>query len=439
MKKYNIILYVWCSIFAIGQEKISLEESIAIGLKQNFDILITKSEYDISTINNKWGNAGALPQINLSSRIEKNVSDQTNNPTSFIQELLKSDVINAGANINWTLFNGFAIRANKERLEQLQNLSENNFTLIIENNVQSIILAYYNCVIQKEREKLLQEIVNLSKERIIYEQTRNEIGISSKMEFLQMKNALLTDSSNLLIQKTNYINAVKNFNMLLSVDIEKEWIFTSDIKHDFKLYKFEDLLKKSLSDNTNIQNQYINIKLSEQDIILTKSSKYPMISFNSGLSYNQNNYDIGDANIEYTGSTTGRSLNYFTNLSMSLRIFNGGQVYNRIREMKIRNETNEIRLKKAKQEISYELSKTLQEYNNNIVLYNINKEAFDISKRNYELASDKKNRGIINSFTLRDIEIIYISSGINYLQSSYNLLERNMNLLRISGGILQER
>tara|TARA_B100000287_G_C20159695_1_gene593643 strand:- start:4 stop:498 length:495 start_codon:yes stop_codon:yes gene_type:complete len=164
-----------------------------------------------------------------------------------------------------------------------------------------------------------------------------------------------------------------------------------------------------------------------------------MISFNSGLSYNQNNYDIGDANIEYTGSTTGRSLNYFTNLSMSLRIFNGGQVYNRIREMKIRNETNEIRLKKAKQEISYELSKTLQEYNNNIVLYNINKEAFDISKRNYELASDRKNRGIINSFTLRDIEIIYISSGINYLQSSYNLLERNMNLLRISGGILQER
>ena len=32
---------------------------------------------------------------------------------------------------------------------------------------------------------------------------------------------------------------------------------------------------------------------------------------------------------------------------------------------------------------------------------------------NFLLATDKKNRGTINSFMLRDIEITYINSGIN--------------------------
>ena len=64
---------------------------------------------NISKINNNWANAGALPVINISVKREEVLSDQTKNPASFIQEKLRSTSYKSNANINWTLFNGFAI------------------------------------------------------------------------------------------------------------------------------------------------------------------------------------------------------------------------------------------------------------------------------------------------------------------------------------------
>ena len=134
-------------------------------------------------------------------------SDQSNNPTSFIQEILKAESMSATANMSWTLFNGYGIKANKEKLNQIEQLSNGNLTLTIENTTQGILLSYYNCIIQKERLELLQKVVNLSRERLIYQKTKYEIGTSGKLELLQTENALLTDSSNLILQKLNYDNS----------------------------------------------------------------------------------------------------------------------------------------------------------------------------------------------------------------------------------------
>ena len=65
-------------------------------------------------------------------------------------------------------------------------------------------------------------------------------------------------------------------------------------------------------------------------------------------------------------------------------------------------------------------------------------ETFKIAETNYEIASEKHNRGVINSFVLRDIEITYINSGISLQQAAYNLMESKISLLKISGGIIQD-
>ena len=419
-----------------GQENISLKESIQIGLKQNYDILISKKQRDINNINNNWANAGALPQVNINTALERNISDQSNNPTSFIQEILKSDAISSSANINWTLFNGFAIQANKERLNQLEKLSEGNLTLVIENTIQTIILSYYNCILQQEKLNLLEDIVALSKERFLYEQTKNKIGISNILEFLQIENSLLTDSANLIMQKLNLSNAIKNFNLIIGVELEKKWNFISELNHEIQLYDYHSLLNKTFAKNSNILNQYINIEIAKQEMQLSKSNFYPSLSLNSGAIYNQNNYDLGD--YEYNGSSTGRSLNYFTNLTLSLRLFDGGKLYSKIKHHKKQIEKNEIELEKIKKNIANDLSKKLAEYDSQIQIYNINKRAFEISETNYKLAIEKHKIGSINSFDLRDVEISYINSGISFLQSSYNLIDSKISLSKITGGIIQE-
>ena len=131
-----------------------------------------------------------------------------------------------------------------------------------------IILSYYNCILQKQRLELLQKVVNLSRERVIYQKTKYDIGVSSKMELLQFKNTLLTDSSNLLIQKQNLNNAIKNLNLVMGVDLNSEWVFTDKMNSEIQVFNLNNLKEKTLENNINILNQNINNEIIKQEITL---------------------------------------------------------------------------------------------------------------------------------------------------------------------------
>ena len=434
MRKYILLLLFPNLLF--GQNTLSLMDAIKIGMLENYDIQISEKNQNISKINNNWANAGGLPSINLSAKKEEALSDQSNNPASFIQEKLRSSAINGNANVSWTLFNGFAIKANKEKLNNLEEISNNNATLTIENTIQGIILQYYNCVLQKKRLELLQKVVALAKNRLEYEQTKYEIGVSSKIDLLQIENAMLTDSANIILQKLNYSNAIKNLNLTLATNVETNWILTDEMDTEIKLFNYEDLKTSTLANNTNIKNQYYNIQLSKQDIKLAMSPFYPVISVNSGVAYNESTYDIGD--LSNTMDNTGESINYFANFSVNFRIFDGGKLYQNLRSLKIQKEINDLQLEKIQKEVLYQLSLTNDKYNSLITTYSLNQKAFKIAETNYGLATDQQNMGVINSFMLRDIEIAYISSGISAQQAAYNLMESKVALLKITGGIIQD-
>ena len=433
MKKYIILILFPNLLFA--QTELSLMDAIKIGMKENYDIQLSSKNKRVSEINNNWANAGALPTINLSAKKEEGLSDQTNNPTSFMPYKLRSTAINGNANVSWTLFNGFAIRANKSKLRNLEEISSNNATLTIENTIQGIILQYYNCVLQKERLELLQKVVRLANNRLEYQQTKYDIGVSSKIDLLQIENAMLTDSSNLIMQELNYNNAIKNLNLTLGKEIATTWIFTDEIDTEIQLFSYENLKASTLADNTNIKNQYYNIQLAKQDIRLSKAVFYPMISVNSGAAYNESTYDIGE--LSNSMDNTGESLNYFANFSINFRLFDGGKLYSTLRKVKVQKEINDLQYEKIKREVLHQLSLINNKYNSRISAFSLNQKAFKIAETNYALATDKQNRGVINSFMLRDIEIAFITSGINAQQAAYNLMESKIALLKITGGIIQ--
>ena len=106
MKKYIVLLLI--PNLLLGQNELSLIDAIRLGMWQNYEIQISKKKKKISTIQNNWANANALPIINISAKKEEVLSDQSNNPTAFIKEKLRLTSYNSNANLSWTLFNGFA-------------------------------------------------------------------------------------------------------------------------------------------------------------------------------------------------------------------------------------------------------------------------------------------------------------------------------------------
>lgn len=435
MKKIISILFFFPLIF-FSQDSLSLSKAIEIGLEKNYDIRLTLKNVEINKTFNNWGEAGRLPQVNINAGQNNSISDQRNNPISFAPYLFLSNDVSGGLAMNWTIFNGFAVRANKTKLEQLELQSENTATLAIENTIHGIILAYYQAKMQKEQLTLLNNVMTLSKEKFKQQQVKSDLGIGVKFDLLQFEGNLYTDSSNKILQNLAQRNAVRNLNLIMGEEVDKEWVLTSEIKPDLNIKDLSTLKKEMLSNNTNIKNQYINIALTQQDISLAKSQFFPVVSFNSGLNSSVGVLNTNDVNSPIS-SAQSKNLNYYGNFTLNFKLYDGGKVRRGIKALELQNEVDQLRTSQMTDQLNFELTNVYELYLTRLQIFELTKKAFFVSKDNMDIAKLKEESGLINSFNFRDIQMAYLSAGVALYQASYDLLESNATLLKMTGKIIQ--
>lgn len=435
MKKIISILFFFPCIF-FSQDSLSLSKAIEIGLEKNYDIRLTLKNVEINKIFNNWGEAGRLPQVNINAGQNNSISDQRNNPISFAPFLFLSNDVSSGLAMNWTLFNGFGVRANKTKLEQLELQSENTATLAIENTIHGIILAYYQAKMQKEQLTLLNNVMTLSKEKYNQQQVKSNLGIGVKFDLLQFEGNLYTDSSNKILQNLAQRNAIRNLNLIMGEDVDKEWHLTSEIKPDLNIKDLSTLKKEMLSNNTNIKNQYINIALTQQDISLAKSQFFPVINFNSGFNSSVGVLNTNDVNSPISNAQS-KNLNYYGNFTLNFKLYDGGKVRRGIKALELQNEVDQLRTSQMIDQLNFELTNVYELYLTRLQIFELTKKAFLVAKDNMDIAKLKEESGLINSFNFRDIQMAYLSAGVALYQASYDLLESNATLLKMTGKIIQ--
>ena len=438
MKNKIFYILLFLSFQSISQDSLSLSKAIEIGLEKNYDIRLTLKNVEINTLLNDWGEAGRLPQLTINLGQNNSLSDQRKNPISFAPYLFQSTDLSSNAALNWTLFIGFGIKANKIKLEQLQLQSENTATLAIENTIHGIILAYYQAKMQIEQLSLLNNIVQLSYEKYSQQQIKSNIGIGVKFDLLQYESNLYTDSTNIVLQQLTLNNAIRNLNLIMGEDVEKKWFLTSKIKPELNNKNFSVLKKEMLSNNTNIKNQYINIALTQQDISLAKSQFYPIINFNAGLNTSFGQLSTKDVNAPI-GNAASRNLNYYGNFTLNFKLYDGGKVKRGIKALEIQNEVDQLQMAQMTNQLIFELKNVYELYQTRTKIFELTKKAFVVSQSNLEIAKLKEQSGLINSFNFRDIEMAYLSAGVALYQASYDLLESNATLLKMTGKIIQSQ
>ena len=437
MNSMNKFFYIiFCIPFYIsGQDSLTLGQAIQIGLQKNYDIQLTAKNIEINTLFNSWGEAGRMPQVNINVNQNNTLSDQRNNPASFLPYMIQSNDVGGNLALNWTIFNGFSVKTNKNKLEQLQLQSENTATLAIENTIHGIILAYYQAKMQFEQYSLLKNILHLTDEKYQQQLLKSNLGVGVKFDLLQYESNLYADSANSILQLLAFQNAVRNLNLLMGEEIEKKWYLNSEIKPELNKSDLSTLKKEMLSNNTNIKNQYINLALTQQDITLAKSAFYPVVSFNAGTNLNYGTLRSDD--VPQFNSVNTNNLNYYGNFTLNFRLYDGGKVKRGIKALEIQQEVNQLETDQLTQNLVFELTNVFELYQTRLQLFELTKKAFLVAKDNLNIAKLKEKSGLISSFNFRDIEMAYLTSGVNLFQSSYDLLESNATLLKMTGKIIQ--
>lgn len=430
-KNFLLLIFISAGFLAKSQTPLTLSQAIQTALEKNFQIRIAKDQTVIAKNNNKWGEAGRYPSIDLRVTQNNSILDQSNNPTAFIKDKIFSSSIAGDASLSWTLFNGFRIKYTKERLELLQAQSEGNGLVIVENTIHSVILGYYNAVLQKEKLDVLKKLIKLSKDKYDYYQSKKDFGTTSTFDLLQFKNAYLTDSTNFLLQDLNYRNAVRNLNLLLSVDVETRYELTDFLNPILENYNLDTLKNEMLRDNHNILNQFINLELQRTSTNIAKGAMYPTVAFQMGASNQLSYFQTSQF------SSDGSNLNYYGNFTINFNLFNGGKTKRAIQNAKIQERIAETSLQEKVFTLTSQLVTAYELYLARIAILNLTNESYLSSEFNLKLAAERFEKGTISSFDYRNVQLQFLNSAMTRLEAANSLIVVHTDLMRITGGIVQ--
>lgn len=433
-------IFLFALQLSYAQDSLSLSGAIQMGLENNFDIQISAVDAVIARNNNTWGAAGRYPTIAFSLS-QGNYFRDIDNPAAFLQGLSISNDINPSVSLNWTLFNAFRVRITRQQLQLLEELSLGNAQFVVENTIQGIILAYYMAVLEKERLEVLQKIMTLSRDRFRYLQIQGELGSAVTFDILQEKNNYLTDSTNFVTQEINYLNARRNLNLLMGVDVSNEYGLTDGLDVTPADFVLGDLYEKMVANNTNLRNQYLNQELFRQDVRLARTELYPRLTLGMGASYNISrqdltNADLGDReNVNLITNT--KSLNYFANLTLSYTLFDGERIKRTIQNSYSNEKIGQLQVEQLKLSLKNDLVSVFDLYNARKKLLNITEVNLETGDLNLELATERFKNGTINSFDFRTIQVNYLNIALNNVQAKYNLIDSETELMRLTGGIIE--
>ncbi len=423
-----------------GPEELSLSDAIRLGLAENFGIRIEQQNVEIAENNNNWGAAGRWPTIDLSVSQSNNFRD-VDNPASFLQGLTISNDVNPAVSVNWVLFSGFRVLANRERLQALEELSRGNAQVVIENAVEGIITQYYLVQLEQERLSVLRKVFTLSKDRYEYVKLRGELGSAVTFDILQEQTAYLTDSSNLVTQEITAVNARRNLNLLMGQAVSERYSLSDSLAVTPSEYDVEDLYERMVASNSNLRNQHLNLEIAQADTRLAKTELYPQLSLNINGSYNISRQDLSQAELQRPLEepvTVARTTNYAAGLTLNYLLFDGGRVRRAIENSYTQQRINQLQIDELKLTLRNELAATYDLYHVRQKLLSIAKLSVNSAELNLQLAEERFRNGTINSFNYRDIQVAYLNAALNNLQAEYNLIESETALLRLTGGITRE-
>ena len=219
MKNKLIVLYLLMfllfPLIVSAQDQMTVEDAIKIGLKNNYEIQIAKNTAEIAGNNRGKGTAGFLPKVDTLGDFRYDTSnDETSDPTSFGNADIRTYGSQLG--LNWTLFDGFFMFANKAQYDELAKLGEYEARNRIENKVVEIMVAYFDLVQQEQLLDVALTTRDISRTRLDREEVRRDLGGVSSTDLLNARVNFNNDQAVLLDQELRVAIAKKELNILLS-------------------------------------------------------------------------------------------------------------------------------------------------------------------------------------------------------------------------------
>ena len=163
-------------------------------------------------------------------------------------------------------------------------------------------------------------------------------------------------------------------------------------QENIRIWSLQDCLNYALEQNIQVKKSRVNLLSGEEDLQLSRAQMFPSLS--AGISQSVVNYPS-------VGNTT---LSGSYGVSAGLTLFDGGRRTNTIRQNELRLNMNELAVEQTENDIRISLVQAYMQVLYAMEAVGINENSVEVSKMQYERATELLRAGSISRVDLAQIE-----------------------------------
>jgi len=428
----SIIMLLTNSLFS--QSTLSLEDVLAISINKNIDIKIKTNE--LSQVKNyeKVGVLGVLPKIKLNGSASGNQGTSslefaTDDFPTIDDAESESKSINGNVEFSYNLFNGLGSIYTYQKLKRQSDLKSVELLIQIEQILVKTAKQYFDVAYLQENNKIISEVLDISKDRYNRIKVQNEFGNASKLDLLSAEIDLNNDSVKLMNSEYDLEEAKRQLNQTLNKSLDSEFNVENSVNINRDLI-YSDLKQETLKNNNNILFQKYIVEIAKKDKKINSVSILPRVNISAQYGYNNT-----ESNTSIILDQTNLGLTGFINFSWD--IFDGLANRKITQNTKIQIESNKLQLDAINLQIEQEFNSTYQQYLNNVSLIDIEKRNLETSEKFFERAKEQFYQGQLsrNDFRLAQTDLSMSKNRLN--QTKYKAKIAELNLYRLAGKIIE--
>jgi len=423
--KYIFIICFSCLVnIAFSQESMTLEKALSIGLENNFGIKIADKSIEIAENNNTWARAGKTPTIDLNGSFTNNLVND-NNPASFLKGTYYSGSLGVNAEANWVLYNGGRIKLNKEQLDLAVDQQKLNKSSDINLLFRAIYQQYYEVIFQQEQLEVLNQVLELSQDRLAYENTKREFGSSNAYNLIQFESSVLADTNAIISQEQRVETAKRNLYNTLDILGYNEYSFEERLSINQEAIDSEKLKSAMSEENYTLKSLEMIASLNRLNTGLARAATRPTISVSGSVGFSENGFKFfaDDPNtgnafpFQLSNRITGGASAF-----LSYNLYDGGVRKDNIQSAKLQEEVDQLSIVEAKAELNNQLDILIDNYQNQMVLLAITDRQIHLANSNLEITEERFKAGQLTSLDYRNVQNQYLNAAYGKVGAIYSLL-----------------
>jgi outer membrane protein len=438
---YLIFIPLGTSLVAQEGKSFSLEEALAYGIKNNYQLQQAQMDIQISQSKVREITAIGLPQVNAEATYNNfiDIPTQVAEASAFDPSAPPGVLVplqfglphnlTGGITASQLLFDGsyfVGIKSAKEYMKYSQLGAERS-----ENEVKtSISQTYINAIAAQENIEALEE--NKKNIEQIYSETSKfyEVGFLEKQDADQVRLLQSNITYQLDYANRQYEAVLNLLKFQMGVPVNETITLTDDIETLLEMGSDNalSLLNQPFAPSNHIDYQTVvqGERLSELSLSNTRTGYYPQLSAFFTHSQNSFSKDIGDITDKFYPTT-------LWGLQLKVPIFSSGMRYMKTQQSKLELEKTRSQKSMLEQSLTMQAINAASTYKSALERYEVLTEDLELAKTIKETTRIKFNEGLASSNDLTQAESQYLTTLGNYINTTIELLNAKLNLVTAYG------